>query len=101
MYLLRPSNNTRTATILFFALCLLYVLSAATLVDDLVTNILVKVRKQFLSVLLRKKKFFNQLCRSVSAAIYYRKLICSHFYFALLLSRFQQAVVATSSPNVS
>jgi hypothetical protein len=41
MYLQRPPNKStgRTASILFYALCLLYVLSTATVVVDVVTNI--------------------------------------------------------------
>ena len=40
MYLQSPSKTSRTATILFYALCLLYVLSTATIVSDLVAFIL-------------------------------------------------------------
>ena len=40
MYLHCPSNNSRTAAIIFYALGLLYVLSTATVVSDLVAVIL-------------------------------------------------------------
>ena len=40
MYLQCPSKKSGTALILFFALCLLYVLSAATFASDLVALIL-------------------------------------------------------------
>ena len=40
MYLQCPPNKTRTATILFYALCVLYVLSIAAIVGDLVTCVL-------------------------------------------------------------
>ena len=40
MYLHCSSNNSRMAIILFYALCLLYVLSTATVVSDLVALIL-------------------------------------------------------------
>jgi hypothetical protein len=40
MYLQCPSKNSRTATILFYSVCLLYVLSTATFVGDLVCLIL-------------------------------------------------------------
>ena len=40
MYLQCPSKTFGTATILFYALCLLYVLSTATIVSDLVAFIL-------------------------------------------------------------
>ena len=40
MYLQCSSNKSRTATIIFYALCLLYVLSAATVISDLVAVIL-------------------------------------------------------------
>ena len=40
MYLRCPSNKSRTTTILFYALSLLYVLSVATIVSDMVSFIL-------------------------------------------------------------
>jgi hypothetical protein len=43
MYLGCPRNESRTATIIFYALCLLYVLSTATIVVDLLTTILEEV----------------------------------------------------------
>jgi hypothetical protein len=45
MYLQCPPNKStgKTASIFFYALCLLYVLSTATVVVDLVTNILREV----------------------------------------------------------
>ena len=40
VYLQCPSKTSRMATIVFYALCLLYVLSTATIVSDLVAFIL-------------------------------------------------------------
>ena len=40
MYLQCPSKRSGTALVLFYAVCLLYVLSAATFVSDLVALIL-------------------------------------------------------------
>ena len=40
IYLRCPLNNHRTAIILFYVLCLLYILSTATIVGDLVAFIL-------------------------------------------------------------
>ena len=40
MYLQRPQNKSRTATILFYTLCLLYAMSTAAVVGDLVATIL-------------------------------------------------------------
>ena len=40
MYLQCRSNNSKTTTVLFYALCVLYVLSTATIVCDLVSFIL-------------------------------------------------------------
>lgn len=40
MYLQRSPNKSRTAIVIFYALCLLYILSAATVVSDLVAIIL-------------------------------------------------------------
>ena len=39
MYLQCPSNKSRTTVVLFYALCLLYVLSAVTFVSDIVALI--------------------------------------------------------------
>jgi len=39
MYLQRPQNKSRTASIIFYALCVLYVLSTVNVVIDLVANI--------------------------------------------------------------
>ena len=43
MYLKCPSKRSGTALILFFAVCLLYVLSTAIFVSDLVTLIILNV----------------------------------------------------------
>ena len=63
MYLRCSSNNLKfkTATILFYALCLLYVLSTATVVIDLVTIIL-----QVSNNPICKNIIFYQLCSCIS-----------------------------------
>ena len=48
MYLQCPSKRSGTALILFFAVCLLYVLSTATFVSDLVAIILEVSNKFYL-----------------------------------------------------
>jgi hypothetical protein len=80
------------AIILFYAVFLLYVLSTASFVGDLVT--LIFEVSNILSVRIL-------LCSGVSG--HYRfnfKLTHSRCYLAFRLSEPQQAVVVTSSPNV-
>ena len=61
VYLHCSSNNSRTATILFYALCLLYVLSTtATVVCDL-ANVILQVSYNPIC----KNIFFYQLCSGV------------------------------------
>ena len=62
IYLRCPSNKSRTAIILFYVLCLLYVLSTATVVCDLVALIL-EVSNNYIC---KNINFFNQLCSRVS-----------------------------------
>jgi hypothetical protein len=40
MYLQRSTNKSKTAIVVFYALCLLYVLSTATVISDLVAIVL-------------------------------------------------------------
>ena len=61
MYLQYPPNKTRT-TIIFYALCLLYVLTTATIVADLVV-----VTFQVSDNSVCKNIIFNQLCSCDSA----------------------------------
>jgi hypothetical protein len=69
MYLQRPPNQStgRTANILFYALCLLYVLSTITFVVDLVTNVLEQVSN---NPICKNIIFLNQLCRRISMIRY-------------------------------
>jgi hypothetical protein len=57
MYLQRPQNKSRTASIIFYALCVLYVLSTANVVIDLVANIPVTEKVSNNSICM-----FIQLC---------------------------------------
>ena len=66
MYLKYASKITRTAIILFYVLCLLYVLSAASFVSDLV-SLLLEVSDNSIC---KNIFFFNQLCSGVS--LHYR-----------------------------
>ena len=98
MYLHCSSNKSRKAAILFYALCLLHVLSTATVVSDLVTNVF-----QVSNNLICKNIIFNQLCSGISV-IHHRfnfKLTQRQCYITFQLSKSQQMVVVISSPNVS
>ena len=85
LYLQGPSKTSRMATIVFYALCLLYVLSIVQLVSDLVSFILEVSNKNSICSM---NDIFYQLCSRVSG--HYRfniKLTHSQQYFALLLSK--------------
>ena len=97
LYLQCHLKESRTSTIVFYVLCLLYVLSTAVVVLDMLTNILGVSNNSIC-----KNIIFYQLCRFIS--VHYRlnfKLTTSQCYFALILSKPQYSVVVTSSPNVS
>ena len=82
--------------IIFYALFLLYVFSAATLVSDLVTLVIEVSGSTYNNVITYR------LCSRVSGQNHFKnKLPWSSCYFAFQLSKRQRAVVATSSPNVS
>ena len=61
IYLQCQSRESRTAIIVFYVLCLLYILSAATVLIDLL-NLILDVSNNSL----RKNIIFYQLCRHVS-----------------------------------
>ena len=100
MYLQCPSKKSTSAIILFYAICLLYILSTATFVCDFV-NIILEVST-------------NSICQNyiifISVVLYSRvsqhyrrfklKMTRSQCHLAFRLSKPQQAVVVTSSPNV-
>ena len=65
MYLQRSSNKSRTSIILFYALCLLYVLSVATIACDL-TYIILDVSNNPICIDI----IFYQFCSGVS--VHYR-----------------------------
>jgi hypothetical protein len=85
IYLQYPSKESRTATIVFYALCLLYVLSTATVVLDAAYFIL----GVFVNVSDSSKIFFLfQLCSRISR--HYRfnfKLTPSQCIFAFRLAK--------------
>ena len=56
IYLQSPPKESRTATIIFSVLCLLYILSTATVVTDVLNNI-IAVSKRF--YLVRTSFFIN------------------------------------------
>ena len=100
-YLHCSSSKSRTATtgILFYALRLLYVLSTATVVSDLVAFILEVSNNSICNTINFSYQFYRG--RGVSGHYQFHfKLTPSLCYFAFILSKPQQAVVATSSPNV-
>ena len=81
MYLHCSSSKSRTATILFYALCLLYVLSTAIVVSDLI-DVIFQVSNNFIC----KNIIFYQLCSCIS--IHDRlnfKLTHCQFYFTFQL----------------
>ena len=97
MYLHCSSNKSRTATVVFYALCLLYVLSTATVVGDII-NIILQLSN-------------NPICKNI---IFYQcsgvlvvhnrfnlKWTYSQYIFVFRLSKPLQLVVVTSSLNVS
>ena len=79
IYIQCPSKESRTATIVFYALCLLYVLSTATVVSDLLFIIL-EVSNSSIS----ENIFVYQLCRCVHHR-FDLNLTYSQFYFAFQL----------------
>ena len=97
MYLLCPSNKSRTTIILFYAMCLLYVLTAVTLVLD-VAFLLITVSNNSI----RKNTIFHRLCsRILGIYQFHFKLPKSPCYFDLRIPKPQQSLCVTSSPNVS
>ena len=88
MYLQCRSNDStgRTPTIVFYAICLLYVLSTGSFVSDLVALILEVGNNSICS----KNIIFYQLCRRVMDRL-----------FPLKLSKAYYPVVVIFSPNVS
>jgi hypothetical protein len=98
IYLQYTSKISRTQIILFYALCLLCVLSTATIVSNLI-NLIFQVSNNsiFMNII-----FLNISCSfvSVNCRFNFKKTQCQ-CYFALGLFKSQQAVVVTSSPNVS
>ena len=97
IYLQCPSKESRTAIIVFYVLCLLYVLSTATFVTDFLSVIL-----EVSNTSICKNIHFYQICRFIS--VHYRlnfNLTTSQCYFALKLSNPQYSVAVTSSPNAS
>ena len=89
IYFQCQSNKStgRTTTIVFYAICLLYILSTVNFSLDLVTLMLGVSNNSICS----KNIIFYQLCSQVSVR---------HGFLPLKLSKTQQAVVVTSSPNV-
>ena len=76
------SNKSRTATNLFYALCLLYVLSTATFVSDL-TNIILQVSYNPICKII----IFYQSCSGI-LVVHYRNFKLTHgqCYIAFILS---------------
>ena len=89
MYLQCQSNEStgRTANIVLYAICLLYVLSAASFVSDLVALIFNVSNNSICS----KNIIFYQLCRRLSVQC----------LFPLEVSNSYHLVVVIFSPNVS
>ena len=85
IYLHCPLNKSRTAAIIFYVLFLLYVLSAATVVCDLIFSVLIVSNNS-----IYKNVIFYQLCRFTSVHYHINsKLTHSQFYFAFGLSKSQ------------
>ena len=100
MYLQCPSKKSRTATILFYSLWLLYVLSTVTFAADLVTCI----SEVSCNSNICENIIFYQLCSCVSVLVHYRlkfRNTQSPCCFSFLYSELQQVGVVTSSRNVS
>ena len=83
IYLQCHLKESRTGTIVFYVLCLLYVLSVATVISDLI-SVMLQVSNNSIC----KNIIFNRLCRHVSVHYHLNfKLTTSHHYFALGLSK--------------
>ena len=90
-------SGTSGPIILFYALCLLYFVSTVAIVGDIV-NLILQVSNNSIF----KNILFFQLCSFVSVNYRFNfKTTQSQCYCTLGLSKSQQAVVLTSSPNVS
>ena len=97
LYLQCSLQKTRSSIIVFYTLCLLYILSTVTVVSDLVALIL-EVSNNSIC----KNIVFYQLCSHVSEHYHPNlKSTMSQCYLTFRLSKSQQAVVVTSLPNVS
>jgi hypothetical protein len=97
MYLRCPSNKSRTTKILFYAICLLYVLSAVTLACDVV-GLILEVSNDSIC----KNRAFLSVCSRVLGDYQLNfKLPQRACYFALKLPKAQQTLFVTSSANVS
>ena len=98
IYFLCSSNKSRSTVILFNAICLLYVLSAVTLVLDVVFfNISVSKKTNPI----RKNTIFYWLCSFVLGKCQLNfKLPQSPCYFDLSLSKPHLSLYVTSSPNL-
>ena len=72
MYLQRPQNKSRTASIIFYALCVLYALSTVNVVVDLVTNIPIigKVSNNLSVYSVVPKNFYNLQLESLTFTLY-------------------------------
>ena len=72
MYLQRPQNKSRTASIIFYALCVLYALSTVNVVVDLVTNIPIigKVSNNLSVYSVVPKNFYNLQLESLAFTLY-------------------------------
>ena len=96
IYLQCPSTKSRTTILVLYALCLLYVLSVATLVCDTVSFILGV--SNYYSIC--KNIIFNQLFSRVSGHSRLNfKLPPNQCCFTFRLFKPQQAGVVISSPN--
>lgn len=98
IYLKCASERSGTPVILFYALCLLYVLCTASAIGDSV-NLIFQVRNNSIF----KYIIFFISCYSFVSVNYLLnfKPTQNQCYFALGLSKSQQAVVPTSSRNLS
>ena len=93
-YALTRGKESRTTTFVF-ALCILYILSTATVFSDLIAYIIEVSNNSICKYII-----FYQLCSGVSVHYHFSfKLTHSQWYIALKLSKSQHSVV-TSSPNV-
>jgi hypothetical protein len=78
IYLQCPSKESRTAIIVFYVLCLLYVLSMATVVFDIL-NIILEVSNNFICTIIIMQMHY---CLRLRLKMTHRQC-----YFALVLSK--------------